>query len=109
MSAASTRRVELILRRPRLALYAGIRPTVVIDGRGQPAQWGRGTWQLPADVAAPIAIYLFARWWRFGAADIVLSPADAPSLVYAAPRLPFGPGRLSRPAGAPVDTREQKR
>ena len=37
---SAMRRVELTLHKPWFALYAGIRPTLVIMGRGQPAQWG---------------------------------------------------------------------
>lgn len=89
-----TRRIQLILHRPWFALYAGIRPTVVIEGRGQPAQWGRGTWKLPAGQTVVIAVFLFNRVWRFGQAEYTLQPGDAPSLVYRAPALPFGPGRM---------------
>lgn len=100
MSAdTATRRIDLLLARPRLALYAGIRPTVVVDGRGQPAQWGRGTWQLPADESATIGVFLFARWWRFGAAEITLAPSDPADVVYRAPRLPFGSGRMGMTGG----------
>src|SRR5690349_20569411 len=45
----SIRRIELTLHKPWFALYGGIRPTLVIAGLGQPAQWGIGTWQVPAD------------------------------------------------------------
>lgn len=90
------RRIELALHRPWFALYAGIRPTLVIDGRGQPTQWGLGTWQVPADDTAVIGVFLFNRMWRFGQAEHTLSPDDA-ALEYRAPALPFLPGRI-RPA-----------
>lgn len=88
-----TKRVVLELSRPWFAFYASIRPTVVIDGRGQPAQWGRGTWQLPAE-GGTIGVYLFARLWRFGAASIDVARDDAGPLIYRAPALPFRPGRF---------------
>jgi hypothetical protein len=88
------RRIELTLHRPWFALYAGVRPTVVIQGRGQPAQWGLGTWQLPADETVVIAVFLFNRVWRFGQAEFALEPEDAPCLVYRAPTLPFLRGRM---------------
>lgn len=95
----ATRRIELLLRKPRLALYAGVRPTLVIGGRGQPTQWGLGTWQVPADRSVSIGVYLFNRVWRFGAAEFTLEPEDAAALEYRAPILPFLPGRLRHSAG----------
>lgn len=88
------RRVELMLHKPWFALYAGIRPTLVIMGRGQPAQWGLGTWLLPADQPVMIGVFLFNRVWRFGQAEFSLEPHQAPALVYRAPALPFRPGRI---------------
>ncbi len=99
----ATRRIDLVLSRPWFALYAGIRPTVVVGGRGQPAQWGRGTWQVPADSTERIGVFLFTRAWRFGAAELPVDPAvDAP-IEYRAPALPWARGRmrqLSAPAAA---------
>lgn len=100
MPSSQSRRIELTLRRPWFALYARIRPTLVIGGRGQPTQWGHGTWQVPADEAVTLGVYLFNRAWRFGRAEITLEPHAAPPLVYWAPALPFGRGRL-RPDAAP--------
>lgn len=94
MTASVSRRVELRLTRPWFALYFGVRPTIVIEGRGQPVQWGVGTWQLPADRAATIGVFLFNRLWRFGQAELVLAPTDAPVIAYRAPALPFGRGRM---------------
>ncbi|MFC4139710.1 MULTISPECIES: hypothetical protein [unclassified Microbacterium] len=91
---SDTRRIELNLHRPRFALYAGIRPTLVIGGRGQPSQWGVGTWQVSAARPERLEVFLFNRMWRFGQAEITLSPADAGELVYRAPVLPFGRGEL---------------
>jgi hypothetical protein len=88
------RRIELTLHRPWYALYGGIRPTLVIAERGQPAQWGIGTWQVPADETVTVGVYLFNRMWRFGRAEIALAPSDAPALRYRAPALPFLRGRL---------------
>lgn len=90
----ATRRIELTLRKPALALYVGVRPTVVIAGRGQPVQWGHGTWQVPSGEAVRIGVFLFNRLWRFGRAEIALTPDDPPVLVYRAPVLPFLRGRF---------------
>ncbi len=91
---ARTRRIELNLHKPWFALYWGIRPTLVIGGRGQPAQWGIGTWQVPADESAVVGMFLFNRVWRFGRAEFVLEPQHPPALVYRAPALPFLRGRV---------------
>jgi hypothetical protein len=93
-----TRRIEITLVRPWFALWAGVRPTLVAEDRGQPAQWGLGTWQVRSDQPVTIGVYLFNRMWRFGQAEITLEPDDAGALVYRAPALPFGPGRLRVPA-----------
>src|SRR5690349_6747185 len=71
----SIRRIELTLHKPWFALYGGIRPTLVIAGLGQPAQWGIGTWQVPADETVTVGVYLFNRMWRFGRAEIALAPS----------------------------------
>lgn len=97
----ATRRVELDLRKPRLALYA-VRPTVVIGGRGQPAQWGRGTWKVSATRPERIGVFLFNRVWRFGSAVIDLDPGTEGPLVYRAPLLPFGRAHLSASAAPPT-------
>ncbi|MEV8271654.1 hypothetical protein [Microbacterium sp. NPDC077184] len=102
-----TRRVELTLRRPWFALYAGIRPTLVIGGRGQPTQWGVGTWQLPDDEDAPLAVFLFSRGWRFGDADAAIPAGDRRAWEYRAPALPFGRGRL-RPTGGTPEREETR-
>ncbi len=91
----ATRRIDLHLRKPRLALYAGLRPTLVIGGRGQPVQWGRGTWQVPADETVMIGVYLFTRLWYFGRAEFSLEPRHPGALLYRAPVLPFTAGRLT--------------
>ncbi|RWZ61588.1 hypothetical protein ELQ92_11510 [Labedella populi] len=90
--APAAPRIVLELVRPRLSLHPGVRPTVVVDGRGQPAQWGVGTWRSPIDGA--VRIYLFNRAWRYGVAETVL-PSEATRVVYTAPRLPFGRGRIT--------------
>jgi hypothetical protein len=94
---APTRRIELILRKPWFALYAGVRPTLVVEGRGQPVQWGLGTWQVRSDETVVIGVFLFNRVWRFGQAEFPLEPGDPPALVYRAPALPFLRGRLHPP------------
>lgn len=90
----STRRIELTLHKPWFALYAGVRPTLVIGGRGQPVQWGLGTWQLPADETVMLGVFLFNRLWRFGQAEFEFEPHHAPTLEYRAPALPFLRGRM---------------
>ena len=91
------RRIELTMHKPWFALYAGIRPTLVIAGRGQPTQWGLGTWQVPADDPVVLGVFLFNRMWRFGQAEHTLTPEDT-ALEYRAPALPFLPGRIRRAA-----------
>lgn len=99
MSSGATRdpstthhRVEVTLRRP---WYGAVqRPTVVFDGRGQPAQWGTGSWQLgTGDVS--FEVFLFNQVWRYGAARTTLTAGVDTSLVYHAPLLPFLPGRFT--------------
>lgn len=94
----STRRIELTLRKPWLRLYAGIRPTLVIGGRGQPTQWGTGTWQVPAGETVTLGVYLFNRMWRFGEAEIEIEAVRTPAITYRAPVLPFGRGRITTDA-----------
>ncbi|MGM7698126.1 hypothetical protein [Microbacterium sp. A84] len=89
-----TRRIELTLHKPWFALYAGVRPTLVIEGRGQPVQWGLGTWQVPSDQTVKLGVFLFNRLWRFGQAEFALDPHHAPAIKYRAPMLPFLRGRL---------------
>ena len=95
--APLTRRIELTLHRPWFALYAGVKPTLIIEGRGQPVQWGLGTWQVRSDETVAIGVFLFNRMWRFGQAEHALHPSDPPALVYRAPALPFVRGRLGPP------------
>lgn len=100
MTAAPARRIEITMRKPRPALYGFVRPTLVIGGRGQPVQWGVGTWQVSADETVSLGVFLFNRLWRFGAAEITLTPDDT-RLEYRAPMLPFLPGRLR--SGVPAN------
>jgi hypothetical protein len=90
----AARRIQLTLHKPWFALYAGIKPTLVIAGRGQPAQWGIGTWQVPAHETVLVGVFLFNRVWRFGRAEFALETHHPPALVYRAPALPFLPGRI---------------
>jgi len=92
-----SRRIELTMRKPWFALYAGIRPTLVIEGRGQPTQWGLGTWQVPSNRTVTLSVFLFNRLWRFGQAEFTLEPDDPPTLEYRAPALPFLRGRIRFP------------
>ena len=98
-AGAMTRRIELTLHRPWFALYARIKPTLVMEGRGQPAQWGLGTWQVPSDQSVVVGVYLYNRLWRFGQAEFVLEPHHTPALVYRAPALPFLRGRIRLATG----------
>lgn len=82
------------MHKPWFALYFGVRPTLVIEGRGQPTQWGLGTWQVPSDQEVTLGVFLFNRLWRFGEAEFALQPDHEPALEYRAPALPFLPGRL---------------
>lgn len=95
-SGTTKRRIELRLRRPLLTWFA--RPTVVIDGVGQPAQWGTGTWAVPDGGGTEFGVYLYNRAWRFGAASIRIgTPGTAPDVIeYRAGVLPVGAGRLVR-------------
>lgn len=88
--AAPVTRIELLLEKPPVGWYP--KPTVVIEGRGQPAQWGRGTWQVEA--GSTVGVFLFNRLWRFGSAEATLSDEVPAILRYRAPLLPFGRGRL---------------
>lgn len=93
--APGTRRVEIVLHKPWYALWVGVRPTLVVDGISQPVQWGVGTWQLPADRAARLGVYLYNRLWRFGRAEVQLEPQHPPAVRYLAPALPFLRGRFT--------------
>lgn len=88
------RRIELTMHKPWFALYFGVRPTLVIAGRGQPTQWGLGTWQVPAGESVTLSVFLFNRMWRFGEAEIALHSDQEPALEYRAPALPFLRGRI---------------
>lgn len=92
---SANHRIPITLHKPWFALYAGVRPTLVVDGRGQPGQWGRGTWQVPTDRTVEIGVFVFTRLWRFGQAEYALEPGGAASLVYRAPALPFGRGSIT--------------
>lgn len=89
-----TRRIDLTLHKPWFALYARIRPTVIVGSRGHPAQWGRGTWQVSSDETVVIGVFLYNRVWRFGQAEFALEGHHAPALRYRAPALPFIRGRI---------------
>lgn len=89
-----TRRVSIDLRGGALGLV-GIRPTIVIEGRAQPTQWGVGTWQLPADRDTEVRVFLYRFGVTSGRASLTLKPTDAPALRYRAPWFPFLRGTLS--------------
>ncbi|MBG6240046.1 hypothetical protein IWX78_003037 [Mycetocola sp. CAN_C7] len=89
---ADSERIELTLHKPRIGWYP--KPTVVFNGRGQPAQWGTGTWQVSSVGTTDVTVFLFNRLWKFGYARITLEPGHPTTLRYSAPWLPFGPGRL---------------
>lgn len=90
---ADCERLELTLRKPRIGWFP--KPTVVFNGRGQPAQWGTGTWQVSADAPTEVTVFLFNRLWRFGTAEITVAAGSPVPLEYSAPLLPFGSGRLA--------------
>lgn len=98
---ATRYRLELDLRRAWPTWFA--RPTVVVGGRGHPAQWGVGTWQLTSGEPAAFSVFLFNRIWKYGAAAVTVDPAVVVGLRYRAPWLPFLRGRLI------VMTREDQR
>ncbi|CAN5562301.1 hypothetical protein BH10ACT7_BH10ACT7_32820 [soil metagenome] len=79
------RRVSIDIRKPPLRLTLGFRPTIIVAGRGQPTQWGVGTWQLPADADNTIIVYLHLRGITVGRAEYVLRPTDDAALEYRAP------------------------
>lgn len=87
--AAPPTRLELTLAKPPVGWFP--KPTVVVAGRGQPAQWGVGTWRI--EPGQTVGVYLFNRLWRFGEAETVVDPGVV-ALRYRAPWLPFGRGRL---------------
>ncbi len=93
-ASVQSRRFELTLRRPWLGWTS--KPTVVLDGRGQPAQWGTGTWQISAEGPTVVGVFLFNRLWKFGVAELILEGGQPAALVYSAPWLPFLPGSLRK-------------
>lgn len=86
------RRFELTLRKPWFGWVP--KPTVVFDGRGNPAQWGTGTWMVPTRGRTVVGVFLFNRLWRFGEAEITLNGTGPSAVTYSAPWLPFLRGRL---------------
>ena len=96
-SSPLTRRVTIDLRKPPLAPYFGLRPTIVIEGRAQPTQRGVGTWQLPADGDSEVRVFLFRFGMTSGRASHRLRADDAPVLRYRAPWFPLLRGRFDPP------------
>lgn len=90
---ADFERLELTLRKPWFGAF--LKPTVVFNGRGQPAQWGTGTWQVSKDTPTEVSVFLYNRLWKFGEAEILLDPGAPTPLTYWAPVLPVGRGRLA--------------
>jgi hypothetical protein len=87
-----TRRLELTLRKPFIGWFP--KPTVVFDGRGNPAQWGTGTWRVNAVGTTVVGVFLFNRLWRFGEAEITVNATGPAAVSYSAPWLPFLRGHL---------------
>lgn len=85
--------MSLSLHKPWFGWFP--RPTVVIDGRGHPAQWGTGTWQISTEEPTAITVFLFNRLWTYGAAELVLAAGQSPVLKYSAPWFPFLAGTLA--------------
>ncbi|MHA7270626.1 hypothetical protein [Arthrobacter sp. HLT1-20] len=86
------RRFELTLHKPWLGWFP--KPTVVVNGTAQPAQWGTRNWKVPGSGNAEVSVFLFNRLWKFGEADFVVEPGADVALVYSAPWLPFLPGKV---------------
>ena len=93
----ATRRITLDLRPWPLRLTLGVRPSIVIDGRTEPAQWGVGTWLVPADRPVTVTVFMFALGRRFGEATGTIGTMDA-RLTYRAPLLAFRPGQIGTAA-----------
>ncbi|MET4004412.1 MULTISPECIES: hypothetical protein [Arthrobacter] len=94
----ATRRFEMTLSKPKLGWYP--RPTVVVSGDAQPAQWGTRNWKVPEAQELTVTVFLFNRLWKYGEASFVLRPgADGP-FYYRAPWLPFGQGRINNASAA---------
>ncbi|MET4783250.1 hypothetical protein [Glaciihabitans sp. UYNi722] len=87
-----SRRLELRLKKPRLGWFP--KPTVVFDGRGNPSQWGTGTWMVSTESTTVVSVFLFNRLRRFGEAQISVDRSGPSAAVYSAPWLPFGRGRM---------------
>lgn len=97
-SARTTGRFDLTLHKPRLRWHP--KPTVVVDGVAQPAQWGTRSWKVPGTGTVTVRIFLFNRAWTFGEAEFTVAPVDpaadaVPAFAYRAPLLPWGRGRLA--------------
>ena len=88
-----TRRLTLDLRPWPLRVTFGVRPTVVVDGRTEPAQWGVGTWLIAADRPVEVTVFLFVAGIRFGVASHAVDAAET-RLEYRAPWLPVLRGRM---------------
>jgi len=91
--SAPSRRLAVDLRPWPLRVTFGVRPSIVVDGRTEPAQWGVGTWQVAADRPVEVTVFMFAAGIRFGAASYSVSPTEA-RIEYLAPLLPFLRGTL---------------
>lgn len=94
----TTRRFQLTLRKPWHGL--GPKPTVVVNGVGQPAQWGTRNWKVPGSGPVTVNIFLFNRLWKYGAVDFSVDGGEPEMLHYSAPWLPFGPGKIRSAPGS---------
>ncbi len=97
MTSEKPHRLELTLHKPLFSWRS--KPTVVIGGLGQPAQWGVGTWQLPdaqeeSGASATLRVFIFNRAWRYGMAEYVFDHKLPNALEYRPPVLPFWHGSL---------------
>jgi len=91
--SAPTRRLTVDLRPWPLRVTLGVRPTVVVGGRTEPAQWGVGTWLIAADRPVEVRVFMFVAGIRFGAASLDVAP-ETTRIEYRAPILPFLGARL---------------
>lgn len=88
------RTFHLTLHKPLLGL--GPKPTVVVDGSAQPAQWGQRNWKVSGDGARTVTVFLFNRMWKYGEASFSVEPGEGQAFTYRPPLLPFGAGKTSR-------------
>lgn len=88
------RTFQLTLHKPFLGL--GPKPTVVVDGSAEPAQWGHRNWKVPGAGSRKVTVFLFNRWWKYGQAEFTVEPGEGQAFSYRPPMLPFLAGKVRR-------------